>query len=202
MAEFSIRLTVERLELEVKGTKEEIPHITLNAAQQLAGMFQPVIAIVEGEEDSTSNNSRPQEPPNETSPRKRSRRRPAQPQMPSGSSTIDDAIDWNHDPSKYGVPRQGWSASQKALWLLYGVSQEAGINESSGEQIAATFNRHFRHAGPILPRYVNRDLGRLRAGKKPPVSEDAKKTPSTWFLIEEGMARARALVVGMTPHTT
>jgi hypothetical protein len=165
-------------------------------------MLQPAGAIVEGEVVGSRENNFPEENPNETR-RKRTRRKRVQAQATNEPSAEEDAVDWKHDPSKYGSPKQGWSTADKSLWLLYVVSQEAGVRELSGQRIVATFNKHFRQAGTIQIRYVSRDLGGLKVKKTPaPVAEDTTKTPSAWFLIDEGVKMAQSLVADALGRTS
>jgi hypothetical protein len=173
MAKFKIKLKLQGLELEIEGSREEVPNITQNLGL------------------------------NQTPRRQRTRRKRVQAQTTGESSAKEDAVDWEHDPSKYGSPKQGWSTADKSVWLLRVVLQEADINELSAQRIVATFNKHFRQAGPIRTQSVIRDLGRLTVNKTPsPVAGDSIKTPNQCFLIEEGVKTAQALVADALGRTS
>ena len=54
----------------------------------------------------------------------------------SDAPTEESAVNWRHDPTKYGSPLQSWKSAQKAIWTLYVVESEAGVKEMSGSRIA------------------------------------------------------------------
>jgi hypothetical protein len=202
MAKFKIKLKLQGLELEIEGSREEVPNITQNLGRQIAGMLQPAGAIVVGEVVGGREDDFLEENLTQVPRRQRTRRKRVQAQTTRESPVKEDAVDWKHDPSKYGSPKQGWSTADKSLWLLSVVSQEAGINELSGQRIVLTFNKHFRQAGPIRTQNANRDLGRLKVNKTPsPVAEDTTKTPSQWFLTEEGVKSAQSLMADALGRT-
>lgn len=196
MAKFKVKLKLQGLEIEIEGSKEDIPGITHNLGQQLTGILAPAGAIV-------ADDSYGQIPPATVaasvapeSKRKPRRRSPSASQVTDVTDKADQAIDWRNDTSKFGTPKQGWKTSDKSLWLIHAVGEQTGTKELSGASIAATFNKHFRQAGTIKVGNVNRDLGRLKVKKNGPavVSEDTTKTPAAWFLTEEGQRAAQKLV--------
>ena len=205
MAKFKIRMRLQGLELDIEGAREDIPAITQNLGQQLSLMLEPAGAIVEGRS--------PDGPPgagaklagnatvSEPAQRKRGRRA-----APRSSSAGDDAgaepaVEWTHDPAKYGSPSQGWSTGSKALWLIYVAGEVTGTKELSGGRIAATFNQHFKQAGMITSSNVNRDLGRYKMKSGALVGEDTTKSPPQWFLTDAGRTKAQALVAGALGRT-
>ena len=101
---------------------------------------------------------------------------------------------WTHDPNRWGTPSQNWTTAEKAQWLLHVVSQQTDIREIPSSQIAATFNKHFREAGPIRPQNVARDLGKLKTESPAPVSQDTMKDSKPWFLTQSGKTKAAELV--------
>lgn len=200
MSKFKIKMKLQGLELEIEGSREDAPLITQNLGQQLAGLLRPTGAILEGQ--LPSDHSQLQQVPTsaEEAPppglRRKSRRRKQSINGSAENLSDEVAVDWKHDPTKYGTPKQSWSTADKSIWTLYVVAEETDEKELSGPRIAQTFNKHFRQAGTILAHNVNRDLGRHKVKKKghPPVSEDTTKTPARWFLTEEGKRMAQALV--------
>jgi hypothetical protein len=199
MSKFRIKLKLQGLEMEVEGTRDDLPAIRRSLGQQFEGILNPSTEIAEGRpltlEAARTNNASVEE---EGSRRKR-KTRTSQNRTSSSDGTAEEIpIDWKHDPAKYGSPLQSWVSAQKAIWLLYVAAQEASVHEVSGSRIAVTFNKHFRQAGPVSTGHVNRDLGRLKAardGQPPLVSEDTTKTPPLWFLIEAGSKEAQKLVL-------
>jgi hypothetical protein len=199
MAKFHIRLKLQGLELEVEGSRDDIPAIRQSLNQQLAGLLGPATDMAEGktskpitiqsEDDGSSGNG--------STKRRRKNRSATARNSSQGESSEDSALDWRHDTARYGSPPQTWSASDKAIWLLYVAKNEANAGEMSGSRLASTFNKQFRQAGQIQTGQVNRDLGRLktaRKGEPPLVSEDITKTPPAWFLTDTGTKHAQKLV--------
>jgi hypothetical protein len=104
-----------------------------------------------------------------------------------------EAIDFKHDAEKYGFPKQGWSTAQKAMWMLYMLSENGDINEFSASVIGATFNKHFKSFGTILAQNVLRDLGKEK-GKSGAVNSDASQDPMKWYLLEAGKTMMSNLI--------
>ena len=190
MAKFKIVLKLTGLELEIEGSREDIPLITQNVTQQFAGLLKPATNIVEGE---NGNENQPaQAVPTVTSERPKIKKRRA---ISTGTSdSPESSIDWVHDPAKWGGPRQEWSTVKKAIWLLYVASKEANKTELSASEIANTFNKHFRQSGLIRIGNVGRDLGAQKTGKDATVSENTTSTPYRWFLTEKGLRLAEQYI--------
>jgi hypothetical protein len=194
MSKFKVKLKLQGLELEVEGAKEDIPAISQNVAAQLTGLITPAAGMAGGNEGTD------REPINVTPTLPepaRTKRRPS----PRRSSTAagngadrSDVFDWKHDAAAFGNPVQGWNTADKSMWLLYAAAKQGVVQEMSGPQIAATFNKHFRQAGPILPHNVTRDLGKIKGTPPAKVSEDTTKSPPAWFLTDEGIKHAEGLV--------
>lgn len=198
MAKFHIKLKVQGFELDIEGTKDEVPVIRQALAQQFAGLLNPAADIIEGRVSNQSVKAGGSGEITEEIPRrKRKTRLTHSKSAAQGEAGEELAIDWRHDTTKYGSPQQSWNASEKAIWLLYVAGIEASVPELSGTRITLTFNKHFRQAGQIKTGQVNRDLGRMktaRKGEPPWVSEDTTKAPPAWFLTEAGNKAAQKLV--------
>lgn len=194
MAKFRMKLKLQGLELEIEGAREDASLISRNIGQQMAGLLQPAGAIVDG--DVLNDETPPVQiinASNGTSPKKIRRRKQASTAQNDDDSSA--AVDFKHEPQKYGNPRQEWKTAQKAVWLIYVVKEVTGIAEMTTRSIVETFNKHFRQSGTITTSNTSRDLGRLKAKEKPsPVGEDTTKTPAPWYLTEEGRKRAQELV--------
>lgn len=198
MAKFEVRLKVTGLELEIKGEREDIPLLTRNLGGQITGMLTPTTLIAQGQEppmldsaDNQFNGDGKQEGATESKPRRRPRQRR---QKDNDGNEAATAVDWKHDPSKWGTPRQDWSVADKAIWLLHVVANEIPATALSGSSIVSTFNKHFKQAGTIYPALVARELGKLKSASPAIAGEDTTVVPSTWFLTHEGTKRAEQLV--------
>lgn len=198
MSKFKIKLKLQGLDLEIEGSKDDIPAISRNLADQVSGLLMPAANIVEGSDPGSARellNVTPNIPPVSQS---RGKRRPATTRratpLSSGAGNSVEAFDWRHDAAAFGNPVQTWTTADKSMWLLYVVSKQQVTQEMSAPQIANTFNKHFRQAGPIRANNVSRDLGRFKTSPPPRVSEDSTKNPSVWFLTDEGIKHAETLV--------
>jgi len=189
VAKFKIKMKLTGLELDIEGSKEDIPLIAANLGQQLTGLLGPAAAIASGT-DASSPPPVPAAPlPMVEEVKKRKKRVTAARSADATVEVATAAIDFRHDPVKFGTPKQPWKTSEKAVWLLHVVSKEM-----SGTVLVATFNKHFRQAGMITVSNANRDLGRLKSKSPAVVGEDTTKNPPQWFLTEEGSRQALKLV--------
>lgn len=215
MSNFKMRLKLTGLEIEIEGSRDEIPQMTRNIGQQLSGLLAPAAGIVAGEvaeadrrlaaaapavpADATRSES------NGNGRRSGSRKRGKAPsgaaKAPGASSAADAVVVFTHDPARFGMPRQGWSTAKKALWLLYAVGEQGGPQELTAHQITATFNKQFREAKQVIIQNVARDLGKMRdRTKNAAVAMDNTMNPSPWYLTEAGRREAQGLVAqALTP---
>jgi hypothetical protein len=174
------------LELEIEGARDDASQISKNLGEQFASLLQPVGAIIDGKVASVPLPSVEAIASPIASAGKKGRRRKS-PAASAGDAETSPALDFKHDPEKFGNPTQEWKTSEKAVWLLYVVKESAGVNELTTRSLVDTFNKHFRQSGTITTSNVTRDLGRLKTREKPsPVGEDASKSVPTWYLTEEG----------------
>lgn len=196
MGRFKLRLKLQGLELEVEGTRDEVPQMAGAIGNQLAGLLLAGPEIIEGRQLNDTPDVLPAiAAPTETKPnRKRSARRKPSTGTTTDAPSVDETVDWLHDPAKWGAPNQSWRTLEKSIWLLYVVSRETGKSDLSGKAIELTFNKHFRQAGRIMVGNVNRDLGKAKTKSPAVVAEDTTKKPTTWFLTHAGEATARELV--------
>lgn len=195
MPKFKVKFRIEKLELEIEGEKESIPEISSGIREQFGNLLGAPEAIVDAERTAPNEiNVTPTEPV----VRARTRRRSARTVARSSSDSGAGAIDFQHDPSKWGNPQQSWSTVKKAMWLLYVCQNEASINDMSGSSITETFNKHFRQSGQIKIFNVNRDLGKAKGRVPAQAGEDTTKNPSVWFLTDEGKNLAHQLVLETT----
>jgi hypothetical protein len=195
MGRFKIRVKLQGLEMDIDGSRDDAPLIASNLGRQFAGLLEPAAHIVEGTvEVEGDDNSTRVAVLDEPAARSRSSRRGKRTGPPRTNANGAAGISWKHDPSKWGNPQQGWSAADKAVWLLYVSGQETQVKDMASSTLASAFNRMFREAGMVRAGNLPRDLGRLKAQAPPLVGEDTTKTPPTWFLTIEGTKKAEELV--------
>ncbi|MDF3154382.1 hypothetical protein P3C58_20595 [Mesorhizobium sp. XAP10] len=198
MSKFKIKMKLQGFELEIEGSKDDIPLIAQNVGQQIAGLIQPSAAIVEGDPLSTGNgrqhpltiDNSDRDVTKSRKPR-RTKRSGGEPQ----NSVETPTIEWRHDPAKYGNPKQDWNAASKALWLIYVVSQELEYAQLSVTQISNTFNRKFKQSGTIRPSNISRDLGTFKTKNPALVGDDTTKSSTEWFPTDAGIRKVQELIV-------
>lgn len=190
MSKIKIKFKLQGLELEIEGTKDDVPLIMDGIGQQISGLLQPAATIVgEPDLDQVSKGVIPASlAPLKPEGKKRPNKKKSNNTSNTSSNGASGAIDFINKPEQYGTPRQIWKTSQKAMWILYVVSKETSFTSMTAPQISDTFNKHFRQAGEVRGSNISRDLGKLKVtrGSLPPVSEDTTQSPSQWFLTEEG----------------
>lgn len=197
MAKFHIKLKIQGFELEVDGTRDELPVLREALSQQFAGLLQPATEIAGGEAVSDIRRIEPSAAPTVVLTKGKRRARTSAPASGGAVSGKEAAADWRHDTAKYPSPTQAWTTAQKAIWILYVASKEANVPEMSAKRIELTFNKHFRQAGVVRANNVLRDLGKLKAasnGEPALVSQDTTKDPSTWYLTDAGIRSAQRLI--------
>jgi hypothetical protein len=183
MSKFKIKMKLTGFELEIEGSKDDVPNIQQALSQQLSGLLQPPTGLIE-ETPHSQMKTIEAEPASASARTSKSRKRstPSAPRVTR--SETDGALDnWPRDVSKYVSPTQAWSTRDKALWLLYVAQEENIASEVSSIQIRETFNMHYRQAKLINLSNINRDLGRVKGHL---VGEDVKKSPPCWFLMDAG----------------
>ena len=196
MAKFEVEMELQGFKLRVKGERsEDIPRISGEIGKQLAGMLQPpahllqepirkhVDAIIQPSGDDHNAGG--------TGRAKGGRRRKAS--SNNGSSPVP-LITWQHDPAKWGTPKQGWTEGNKTLWLLYVMKSEIGLTEVGGPTVADIFNSKFKHFGPLRKSNIPRAFGRLKTNDPALVMDDTTKTPIAWYLTDAGLKEAERLV--------
>lgn len=189
-SKFKVKLKITGFELELEGSREDVAELTHSVGEQMSGLLRPGGAIIEGTVMPVT--SPPQDSVARLSDKRPRKRRAA---SPSGSDEAGEALDFRHDPSTHGMPRQDWKTAQKATWLLH-VLKVMGLGDSfSTRRLVDTFNKHFKQSGMITTSNVTRDLGKAKVNETPsPVGEDTTKTPSEWYLTQEGEKRAAEMI--------
>lgn len=201
MSKFKVSFKIEKLELEIEGSREDMPHIADQVGRQVAGMFQPAAQLASGEPAERAPVvteaivvQAPTDGKRRTSRRRRPTAAPAAAAADGGTAAAEVGLSWRHDTAKWGSPKKDWSLSNKIIYLLYVAKAEAEQQDLTAQAISETFNRLFKQAGTVETRYVTRELGRMKGRTPPPVSEDVTATPSLWFLNPNGDNEGRRLV--------
>jgi hypothetical protein len=194
MSKFKVKFKIQALELEIEGTRDELPQIAEAIGGQLTSMLQPASKIIEAQPSLfTSESSKMIEVSALPSKRSPTRRRKA---TSTTNGTHDTKpkklIEWKHDAAKWGMPKQAWSATQKIVWFLH-VSENyfEGLELTAG-QISASFNHAFKQAGILSAKHVKGNLDSLKIRKI--LNEDTTKSPSSWSLTESGKKQGSELV--------
>lgn len=178
----------------MEGSREDIPLMAQNLGNQLANLMQPAADMASGndKDDSPSLPLTIDHSASERGKQKR-RRRPMGGSQPVTNADAP-AIEWQHDPAKYGSPQQSWTTAKKAIWILYVASQAASVGQLTAPQIADTFNRKFKQAGTVRATNVSRDLGGAKMKIPALTGEDTAKAIAEWYLTEAGINFALALI--------
>ncbi len=194
MPKFEIEFELTGLKLKIKGDRQDVPAISESLGQQVAGLFQPVSDIAVSEQPKFDFVDA--EIVNNNSTKKKSANRKKKPASSNSDGGVvqTSPLDWKHSPETWGMPQQGWNTADKSLWLIYVVGKELGISEISSNQIAKTFNKHFKQAGTIKNFNVTRDLGKLKSKTPALVGQNTTKLDEPWFLVQAGLTAAEKLV--------
>lgn len=190
MSKFKMKIKLEGFELQVEGDRDDAPEIADRVGQQFAGLLTPVVneaaAPAQSAPPALESNVIDVAPSVEKKPKKPRKRARA----PRQTDVV--AVDWKHEPEKWGTPSQDWSTQQKTLYLLYVVKEATQTGELTVSEIAATFNKHFKEAGALRPNLVSREIAKLKMSGH--VGEDSQQAPSKWYLTDTGRRDATELV--------
>jgi hypothetical protein len=192
VSKLKIKLKLTGFELEIEGSRDDVPQIQQAISRQLGGMLQPGVGLLghEAENDTPCADDAPMiaAPVNLVASATKRKRKPQVAGVArSAVATVEEPpVNWPRDAFKYGTPSQSWKTAEKAMWTLYVTQEAAGENELTSKRICDTFNKHYRQAKPIMVGNVNRDLGTLKVKAPSLVGEDTTKSPAEWYLTDEG----------------
>jgi len=191
MAKIEVEMELQGFKLRIKADRNDLPQISGEIGKQLAGMLQPPAAMldepVSRQVDSTVV---PPENGNNGNRRGKASRRA---KTTNGTPTTPK-VEWQHDPTKWGMPKQAWKAGGKVLWLLYVVKNETSHSELSAPTIADTFSAKFKQFVALKKTSMPSILGSLKTNEPALMMDDTTKTPNTWYLSEEGIKAAERFV--------
>src|SRR5260370_39837781 len=151
MSKLEIEFEITGLKLKIKGDSDDVVAKVAAVQRQVQGVIQAVGAIADG---ATGANTETPAHQNGSGPKllevvpeaagsagnrgKRTQRKNG------GTRQRAEAIDFKHDAETYGFPKQDWNTAQKAMWLIHGVSLQAGQNQVSRAGTAATVNKNVK----------------------------------------------------------
>jgi hypothetical protein len=190
MAKLSIEVKIEGLHIKVDGETADVKKITTQIGSQIAGMINPGQLL-----NGPSTIAPPSDPRliEGEIPTKRGKGK-KKAYATASAAPPAEALNWIHDPQKWGSPQQSWNTVDKCVWLLFVVKGEIQIGSLSAVGIVATFNKHFKSAKQTTGLLVKRELGKEKNKPKSLVGEDTTKNPPEWFLTQTGEARGQELV--------
>jgi hypothetical protein len=201
MSKFRVKLELSGLKLEIEGSREDVPLLTRNIAEQLAGVIMPAARIVEGKaipalgrDSIASSGAVVTQTVPAASRTARKRRSPSVGGGRAQSGGASAPILWQHDANTWGNPLLTWKAVDKSVWLLYVAKQVGAAGEMSVNQMVTTFDRLFRTAGKLNVGNIARDFGKLNAEPPSKVQMNGTVEPATWYLTDAGINHAEALV--------
>lgn len=197
MAKFKVRLKITGLELEMEGSREDVPQLAESIQSQVSALMNPTGALIEGQTSPTTITPPDSQPTSSTKKKRRTKRSSTATNGEPGAQakkSAQAAKDFVHDTDSWGTPMQSWSTAQKAMWLLYVIEKQAAVKELSDNEIAETFNKHFRQAGAISRGNVYSQLGKLKTQQPTPLGQNTVDKPNRWYLNASGSKLAEQLV--------
>ncbi len=189
---------IERFKVRIRADREDIPRISSEIGRGLLNIMQPPANLIDQPEPkqitsavlpSASGNSSSHTSGGGGRGRSRHGR------SAGNGTSAAPPIEWTHDPSKWGTPKQMWTEHNKILWLLNVIARETGQSEVGGPSIADTFNNKFKQFGPLSKASIPRNMARLKTNEPALVMDNTSNSPITWYLTEEGNKAAERLVV-------
>lgn len=193
MATFKVKMKLEGFELEIEGEREDAALISDQIGRQFSTILSPIEGIVSGKEESGSQPFLDLQLTEAPKQRKSTRRSSVSRKRSGPDTETAQPLQFRHSSDKFGNPQQAWKTAQKAMWLIY-VLSECGLGEEfTTRQLQEVFNQHFKQFGTITTSNVTRDLGKQKGEKPPNIGEDPTGGESKWYLTEAGVRVAQKL---------
>jgi hypothetical protein len=197
MAKFEVEMQIQGFKLRVWSEREEdVPRITGQLGQQLAGLLRPsteILDVTPRVQTAFAVNA-PEEKSQDPNKRKRHAKSSRIRKSGASESAGSQMVNWQHAPAKWGMPRQAWTTGQKILWTLYVAAKETSHEDLSSPAIAETFNTAFREFGPLAKQNLPRELGNLKKKTPTQVLDNRTGSPIKWYLTDAGSREAEKLV--------
>jgi hypothetical protein len=189
MSKFSVKIKLQGLEIEVEGSQDVAPRIAKQVGEQISALVKPPMLIEMGKNSNGSIESA-EDHDDKGKPKKKKS------SGGGGSKASADDVAFTHDPSQHGSPQQGWTTTQKAIWLLHAVNSDKPL---SGYSIAKIFNKQFKSAGAINNGNVNKGFDKEKLkGATAPVGADMSDGTARYYLTDVGKALGAKLAKGET----
>jgi len=204
MSKLEIEFELTGLKLKIKGDSDEVAGKVADLQRQVQGVMNTIGAITQGasapalapapaaQNGAVNPAHKVIEAVTENASTARKGKAPG-PRKGAPKAPRAEPVDLKHDVEKYGFPQQEWNTAQKAMWLLYVLSNQTGQHEYSAPVLAATFNKHFKSFGSVLAHNLARDLNAQKR-KTGWVNSDATQEPPTWLLLEVGKKAMAKLI--------
>lgn len=203
MGKVEIEMELKGFALKVRADREDMPMVAKSLRAQMPGFLNPALglghidsAVIDVPPPELGQHEKSLEAP---TGKKRTRVRTARAASQNGESKSSPLI-WNHDPSRWGIASQSWTAREKIVWLLQVISEACETDEVTAPVIVATFNTHFKQANPLEPKNMSRELGRLKQ-QYSFVCDKGGTSPTEWFLTESGKKEGARLVAEALART-
>ena len=195
MSKMKIKLKITGFELEVEGSSNEVPKIMKDVQDQMSSLIAPPSIMDNKVDDKIIDTSFEDVSPKDGKkgkPKSKSNKNSKKSNTTSNTKNDVSNLLWVNDPDKWGTPQQKWNPTNKILWVLYVVEQEKNISQLALSNIVNVFNTSFKEAGTILHPNASRDIKKAKTKKL--VGENTTKTPSEWYLTQDGKKEAERLI--------
>jgi len=190
MSKFTVKIKLQNLEIQVEGSREDVPRIARRVGDQFGSLVNPAL-LAEVNPEHTGAATDPNGNASET--KSRGKRKSGS----SSSKSPADELTLSVDSSRYGSPSQDWTTTQKSIWFLYVVGQTTSTKEMTAYSIAKNFNAHFKSAGAINAGNVSKGLEKERLkGKDATVGANTGGGAAKYFLTDAGNSFANRLAHG------
>lgn len=196
MAKTKFEIELTGLKIKFEGEREEMPSFSNAVANQVGQLLttptvteQASLPAPKPETDSQIIEAKPK------SLRKSRAKKASSDGASRPGRKKEPAVDWKHDPDKWGNPLQNWNPTKKSIWLLYILENLANVKMLTSSGIANTFNKHFKETGQIQTGNVTRDLRKAKKAVPALVHNDSTEKGEPWYLLEAGKKIAEQLVL-------
>lgn len=185
---------IDSFKLRIKADREDLPRLKSEIGKQFSTFIQPPTDIIAEPARKQIVSAPIQETKVEDERPLARGKNTRRAKGATNGASIAPPVQWHHDPSKWGMPKQEWKAGQKVLWLLFVLKHEANKNELSSSEIADTFSTYFKQFGSLKKTSMPSILGALKKNDPTLIMDNVSKTPNTWYLSAEGEKAAEKIV--------
>jgi hypothetical protein len=184
--------TIKGFKIRLRGDREDLPRISTEIGKHFAGMVQPPANLLDAPvHKQVESRAVVPDQKDEGNGRGKNNRRSKGARAQSAEPVV---IEWQHDPGKWGNPKQKWKAGHKLVWMLYVIKNATGQIELAASSMADTFNTKFKQFGTVKKTSMPSIMGSLKTHEPALVIEDTTKSPIVWLLSEQGLKLGEELV--------